>query len=67
MLRLSRADLMETPPGWAEELQDALNGLAMAQEILEKRARRRPVTGERPGQPVYGMPGRHLVPGKGVR
>lgn len=68
MLRLSRADLLATPPGWAEELQDGITGVSLAQQILEKRAKRQTMTaGERPGQVVYGMPGRHLVPGKGVQ
>ena len=57
---------MATPPGWAEELQDALNGMAMAQPILEKRQRKRPPASERPGRPVYGTAGQHYVPGRGV-
>ncbi len=63
-MSLTLSELDSTPPGWAEELELALAGLAKAIEIVQKREARRLRPQVPDGRkPLYGT--RHTVDAMG--
>jgi hypothetical protein len=63
-------DIDSLPDGYEDELLAAEAGMALAQEILSKRQARRTAAPDGfadAGRPVYGMPGRRMVPGQGIK
>lgn len=70
MIRLSLADLADSPAGWDEELTTALAGYDAAVQVVQKRQARRLAPGSHApdgSRPVYGMPNRRFTPGEGIR